>query len=321
MKLSVLLPNYNHAKYIGEAIEAILSQSYKPMELIIIDDASTDNSVEVIQKFTKNKVIRFIRNERNIGVMGTINKFLNLSRGDYVYVGAADDRVLPGFFEKSMRMLTKYPNAGLCCADAAGISNEGIIKRTIDIAHCSRYYLPNMVAEMIRNMPFYIEGRTAITKRKLFMENGGLILDLKMHSDWLLWLLVAFRHGICYIPETLTAFRVLPTSYFANEFKDKASNCKATKCLLFTLKTPLYIDILPLFRYSCALNQIGAVGIVLSNPKLWDYLSVALLRKSLSHHTLRKLSPLTPAFVKSIYQDIRNRNTKCKTKRIYETQR
>jgi len=125
--LSVIMPNYNHGKYIGEALNAILSQSYRPVEVIVIDDASTDNSVEIIQQFArKNSLVRFERNEKNMGVVKTSLKLLNMARGDYIYDAAADDKVLPGLFEKSMNLLERHPNAGLCSALSIRIDEESL---------------------------------------------------------------------------------------------------------------------------------------------------------------------------------------------------
>src|SRR5256884_7474545 len=115
-RLSVIIPNYNHARFLPNCLEAILRQSEQPFEIIVIDDASTDNSVEVIEAFTKrNPIIRFYRNEQNRGVVSGMNRGLELARGDYVYYAAADDQVLPGFFEKSLRLLNEHPQAALCC--------------------------------------------------------------------------------------------------------------------------------------------------------------------------------------------------------------
>src|SRR5688572_14043909 len=101
--LSVAISNYNHAHYLPDALEAILSQSYPAMEVIVIDDASTDNSVDVIERFARqNRSLRLIRNSSNMGVLHNANKLLGMVSGEYFYSAAADDRVLPGFFAKSM---------------------------------------------------------------------------------------------------------------------------------------------------------------------------------------------------------------------------
>src|SRR6266446_3649184 len=110
--LSVVVPNYNHAKYLEVSLSAILRQSLKPLEIIVLDDASTDNSVEVIRRFAaQNPLVRLVQNEKNLTVVPNLNKGVDLARGEYVYIAAADDEVLPGLFEHSMALLGKYPQA------------------------------------------------------------------------------------------------------------------------------------------------------------------------------------------------------------------
>src|SRR5262245_60937643 len=112
--LSVVVPNYNHAKYLEHSLPAILNQSVRPLEVLVLDDASTDNSIEVIRRFaSQNPLVRLVQNEQNLGVMPNLNKGVALARGDYVFIGSADDEVLPGLFEKSMRLLAQHPQAGL----------------------------------------------------------------------------------------------------------------------------------------------------------------------------------------------------------------
>ena len=133
--LSVLFPNYNHARFLPESLGAFLAQSYRPVEIIIIDDASTDNSVEVIETFARREPrLRLIRNERNMGVVPNMNRLVEMASGDYVYLSAADDKVLPGFFEKSMALLSQYPQAGLCSTVGRLIDKDGKDKgiRAID---------------------------------------------------------------------------------------------------------------------------------------------------------------------------------------------
>src|SRR5438105_5266465 len=104
--LSVLMPNYNYAHFLPEALTAIVSQSYRPMEVIVMDDASTDNSVEVIERFQKDHSnIRLVRNARNMGVVHVLHALYQMASGDYIYATASDDRVLPGFFEQSIDIL------------------------------------------------------------------------------------------------------------------------------------------------------------------------------------------------------------------------
>ena len=98
--LSVILPNYNHARYLSEAIEAIASQSHAADEFLILDDASTDNSLEIIEKFQKRySQIRVLRHEQNRGVLEANRRLFEEARGDYVFAAAADDIFQQGHVE------------------------------------------------------------------------------------------------------------------------------------------------------------------------------------------------------------------------------
>lgn len=81
--LCVLMPNYNHARFLPESLEAILAQSYPPLEVIVLDDASTDNSVEVIESFLRRDPrVRLVRNERNVGVERSVNRLVEMPYTD-----------------------------------------------------------------------------------------------------------------------------------------------------------------------------------------------------------------------------------------------
>jgi len=113
--LSVVMANYNHAHFLPQALNGILSQSYLPLEIIIIDDGSTDNSISVIESFAqKSALIHFHRNNRNRGVVYSVNIALEMVKGDYLNVHSADDWILPGLYEKSINLLRQYPSAALC---------------------------------------------------------------------------------------------------------------------------------------------------------------------------------------------------------------
>lgn len=88
--VSVIMPVYNSAKYLNEAIDSILNQTYENIELIVIDDGSSDNSVDLIKKYNSSK-IRFFQNEKNIGVSATRNKAIDLSNGKYIALMDSDD--------------------------------------------------------------------------------------------------------------------------------------------------------------------------------------------------------------------------------------
>ena len=99
--LLVVLPNYNHAKFIGRALAALLAQARAADEIIVIDDGSTDDSMRVIERFAaKAPSINVLVNPSNRGVIPTLQRGLQAARGKYLYFAAADDFVLPGFLNR-----------------------------------------------------------------------------------------------------------------------------------------------------------------------------------------------------------------------------
>src|SRR5438477_6770626 len=113
-RISIIIPNYNHAQYLKRSVGALLTQSVLPSEIIVADDASTDNSLQVLEELAgQSSLVRICRNERNLGVNASMNRALTFARGDYVGFFPADDESRPGLVENVVRMFRQYPNAGL----------------------------------------------------------------------------------------------------------------------------------------------------------------------------------------------------------------
>jgi len=112
--ISVVMPCYNAEKYIAEAIESVLNQTYTDFEFIIINDASTDKSLDIIKEYAKkDKRIKFLNNERNVGISETRNKGIRLAEGKYIATHDADDISLPTRFEEQISHLERIPSCGV----------------------------------------------------------------------------------------------------------------------------------------------------------------------------------------------------------------
>ena len=110
--LSVVVPNYNHAELLPHCLDALLAQTVQPMEIIVVDDGSTDNSVSVIEGYCQRHAhIRLLRNEKNQGVVPTVNRGVDASRGEFINFAPADDTSHPILFEKSLSLLQAHPRA------------------------------------------------------------------------------------------------------------------------------------------------------------------------------------------------------------------
>ncbi len=111
-KVSVIMPVYNGAKYLGEAIESILGQTYKDFEFLILNDGSTDESLAIVRSFDDRR-IRVIDNGRNLGLIATLNRGFEEAKGDYLVRMDADDRARPQRIHRQLDYLEKNPAVGV----------------------------------------------------------------------------------------------------------------------------------------------------------------------------------------------------------------
>lgn len=112
--LSVLMPVFNSEQFVAEAIESILNQTFKDFEFLILDDASTDKSFEIIKDFEKKDPrIKVYQNEKNIGVVESRNKLISLSKGKYIAWLDSDDIAIKNRFEKQINFVEAHPEIGM----------------------------------------------------------------------------------------------------------------------------------------------------------------------------------------------------------------
>ena len=106
MKISIVMASYNYAPIIGEAIESVINQTYKDWELIIVDDGSADNSVEVIKKYLSDNRIKLYINEKNLGLAKTVRKGIQYSTSDWIAFLESDDKFYPNALEEKVKAIS-----------------------------------------------------------------------------------------------------------------------------------------------------------------------------------------------------------------------
>jgi glycosyltransferase involved in cell wall biosynthesis len=282
------MPNYNHGRYLRSALGAILSQSARPLEVLVIDDASTDDSIDVVREIAaQDPVVRLLVNPRNTGPIPTINRGVREAAGDFIYMTAADDQILPGFFEKSMTLLAQNPTAKLSLADLAQF--DAVTGRVRFLRPRLRpdagYVGRDGVADCMAHRRVYMYGGMTIINRATFLDLGGLSPALKWYSDWFCVLVLALRHGACYVPEPLATMRMLPGAYSAAGRKDRAVQDELFRRIFDLLRSDQYADVWSPIRESGALCLLGSqiLRVLLTDPRYRDILSPRLLLRLLAN--------------------------------------
>src|SRR5687768_7682840 len=117
-KVSILIPTFNYGRYLDEAIQSALQQTFRDFELIIVDNNSTDNTKEMISQYLSDERIRYYRNETNIGLVNNFNRCLELATAPYIKFLLADDILHPELLEMFVQILDEYETVALVTSDS-----------------------------------------------------------------------------------------------------------------------------------------------------------------------------------------------------------
>lgn len=196
-RISVVMSVYNGEKYLREAIESILRQTFTDFEFIIVNDGSTDSSLEIIQSYPDER-IRLINNEKNIGLTKSLNKALKLAGGEYIARQDADDISLPNRFEEQMKYFEEHPETALLGTSFYRIGRDGeVIGKRIALANPDN---------KLRQENQFMHG--SVMFRKEVIDNlGGYNELIRYSQDYELWLRIAKHYQTRNLTRVLYQFR------------------------------------------------------------------------------------------------------------------
>jgi len=205
VKVSVCIASYNYDQYIGEAIESVFAQTYENWELIVIDDASTDNSVSIISKLQQrypDKVI-FIPLAENQGVCQTFNQAYARAQGEFIAILGADDRMLPQRLEKQVAYLQEHSGVGVICSDVNTIdeSGQGVISASV-----FSQPIIDLRSQLLEGN--FLNAPSAMFRQCILTEVGFLNPVLDYVQDFDHWLRILEHYDIERLPARLTEYRI-----------------------------------------------------------------------------------------------------------------
>jgi len=222
---SVIIPNFNHGKFIRNAISSILNQSVQPLEIIVIDDASTDGSVPIVEKLIEEfPSVRLIRNKKNKGVVHGMNLGTMEAEGDIILYRAADDHLMPDSLSAVQEAFAKKPNASIAFGETIFFQHEPSrgTKETLALSEKTRFFEKNkLLKHWIPD--FNLPSSACFVRKKAVLSVGGFKENAKWHSDWLCFTTIALRDGLTFIPKPITGFRLNPQSYGNSNLMNQGS--------------------------------------------------------------------------------------------------
>ena len=197
--VSILIPLYNHEKYVEFAIKSVMNQTYKNIELIVINDGSTDNSDEIIQSLLKKYKFEYYRQE-NKGLIFTIEKLRNLAKGKYISLLASDDAFVNNKIEVLVDYLENNPQYSMVYSNMHLINIEDEIIGSIKDGGKEGFIFEDLLCGN-----FFINSLTTLLKKEIYLKydyEKGYIEDFQM------WLKIAKENQIGFVDKHLSFYRV-----------------------------------------------------------------------------------------------------------------
>jgi glycosyltransferase involved in cell wall biosynthesis len=233
---SIVVPSYNYGPYLGECLDSIFGQTVSDFEVIVIDDASTDDTARVLTKIVDPR-LRVITHKANKGLVSTLNEGLVAARGRYVARIDADDKYRPYFLEETISILQARPSVGLVYGDAALMDAQSVeledpwIAVGSRSAHGDRDVEGDEYLSLILN--YCIPTPTVIARNEVWREVLPIPnwFTYTSVSDWFLHLRVARTHALYYRARTLASYR----KHLGNMHMQPAKAMDAEKTIIGTL--------------------------------------------------------------------------------------
>lgn len=209
-RVTVTIPTHNRAELLRQALRSVLEQSLADVEVFVSDNASTDETPEVVASFDDPRV-RYMRLDRNIGVAGNLSRCLRLGTAPFLAILQDDDLMLPSNLERKVEVLERHPNVGIAHASFQVIGSDGRVLREnvnwcsseADTIESGELFVRCSIAEASRiNMSSAVMRRSVVEAER-FDEADG-----RGAEDYGLWLRIGRRADVAFISETLTCLRI-----------------------------------------------------------------------------------------------------------------
>lgn len=221
-RISVIIPAYNQARYLADAVESVLAQTFVDYEIIVVDDGSTDETPAVAAQFGEK--IRYIRQE-NRGLAGARNTGIRAARGEYIGLLDSDDAWMPAYIERVMAAAERSPRSAVIYCAAACMDQDGRdLRQTVGYKEVAE---DNLYHALLRSN--FIIPSTVCLRRDAVERVGYFDESLRSCEDWDMWLRLLPDHQFTGLADVLVRYRIHGSSLSANVAQMQASKRKVVE--------------------------------------------------------------------------------------------
>lgn len=217
-KVSVVVPNYNHALYLQQRLDSIINQEFQDFEVIILDDASTDNSREIIKSYSRYPAFRFLLNETRSGsAFKQWQKGLESARGEYIWFAESDDCTSPHFLGKLLQILENDKSLGFVYCQSYLVDRSSRVfgdaiqwTDDLDPSRWRNNFVNNGPAEIrdyLSKKNTIPNASAVLIRTRVLRAIDGLDDNYTLCGDWLLWIKILLQSDIGYVAEKLNYWR------------------------------------------------------------------------------------------------------------------
>lgn len=254
-RVSVIVPNYNHSKFLRQRIDSILQQSYQDFEVILLDDCSTDNSKDILASYADNPhVSTILINEKNSGSpFKQWERGMEFAKGEFIWIAESDDTADPSFLEELMTPLANTPNAVLAFSHSYLIDTDGNVMEgdlhnnsgdQVDIYNGRIFCRQKMTTHN------YIHNASMVVFRLSAYQqlDKEYYQQFRACGDWAFWVDICLQGKVIEVCKKLSCFRIHPNKVTTTTKTDNAWNEVAVILTDFIRHIPLKGLSLHLFR-------------------------------------------------------------------------
>lgn len=206
MKVSILIPAFNAEKFISDAILSVMKQNYNDWEIVVVDDGSTDKTVEIVKNLISHDNRIKIVNQKNKGGQIARNVAFSHSIGEYIVLLDADDQILPNKLNKQVAILDEKKDYGLVYGDTWHCNENMMHLELESIKYPGQFASGDVYEKLIYGNLFAVH--SAMIRRKCLLEVGLHDEDPELIADWDLWLRVAEKYLFFFDPEPVAEYRL-----------------------------------------------------------------------------------------------------------------